>query len=127
MLLIKVGYPSPLQFLKRLMNGYQDTQVWNLSCYFIECLLLGEQFLSQPSSKQAAAALFLAIKVIYDGDWSQQLIDRIGYTEMDLLDLVYGLLEFLRTPLIQVVYDKYATSKYQNVSVNMRTFMAQKS
>jgi hypothetical protein len=108
------------------MNGYQDTQVWNLSCYFIECLLLGEQFLAYPSSKQAAGALFLAIKVIYDGNWSQQLIDRIGFTEMDLLDLVYGLLEFLQTPLIQTVYDKYSTSKYQHVSVNMRTFLAQK-
>jgi G2/mitotic-specific cyclin 1/2 len=65
----QIGCPSPLQFLKRMIKGNTDVRLWNLSSYFIEVLLLDHENLKYLSSHLAASALFLSIKVLYDGDW----------------------------------------------------------
>jgi G2/mitotic-specific cyclin 1/2 len=129
----QLGMPSPLQFLKRMIKGNTDARLWNLCCYFIEMLLLDHRCLQYVPSYLAASALFLTIKVLYDGEWVQsinqtpQIIKLIGYKEQDLLDCVYGLLNFLKTAETTTIYDKYATSHYCYVSKNMLLFMKQKN
>jgi hypothetical protein len=129
----QIGIPSPLQFLRRMIKGNNDARLWNLCSYFIEMLLLDHRFLQYVPSYLASAALFLSIKVLYDGEWvnypneTLHLTNLIGYKEQDLLDCVYGLLNFLRNAESTTIYDKYATSPYCYVSKNMLLFMKQKN
>jgi hypothetical protein len=73
----QIGYPSPLQFLRRMIKGNSDFRLWNLSSYFIEVLYLGNQFLIYPASQLAASSLFLSIKVLYDGEWVSMINIRL--------------------------------------------------
>jgi hypothetical protein len=43
--------------------------VESLCHYFLELMALDHQFIGCLPSKQAAAAYFLAIKTIHDGEW----------------------------------------------------------
>jgi hypothetical protein len=51
------------------MNGRKLPQLEALSNYFLEVMLIGQQFLSIKPSMAAAVAFFLAIKVLYDATW----------------------------------------------------------
>jgi hypothetical protein len=66
---MQIGYPNPLNFLRRVAKPTPDVRVEALSQYFMEVMLLGHEFIQYPSSHLAAASFFLSIKAIHDGEW----------------------------------------------------------
>lgn len=49
-----------------------------------------------------------------------------GYSELQLLDCVYALIDYLKNPEIKVLYDKYALPAYGNISIAMFDFLKYK-
>lgn len=49
----------------------------------------------------------------------------LGYSEQDLLQCVYALLECVKSPQ-EIVFEKYASSAHNGVSTAMRTFLHEK-
>ncbi|KAJ3372005.1 G2/mitotic-specific cyclin [Kappamyces sp. JEL0680] len=132
----QIGYPNPLNYLRRVARNAPDVRVEALAHYFLEVMLLGQEFLQYPSSHLAAAAYFLSIKAIHNADWvrcrlltqSPLHVSLLGYTETALLQCVYALLEYLKHhQQYEMVYAKYGTAHFYNVSIGMRHFLAAKA
>jgi G2/mitotic-specific cyclin 2 len=66
----QIGYPNPLNFLRNIskVDGH-DRTTRTLAKYFCQVSLLEPGFLAYPSSAIAASSMFLAIKVVRNGEW----------------------------------------------------------
>eukprot|EP00842_Homolaphlyctis_polyrhiza_P003515 jgi/Hompol1/4164/HPOL_003506-RA len=141
-----LGYPGPFNFMRRISkaDGY-DATIRNLAKFFLEVAAMDARMIGILPSKIAASAMFLARKVAYSGEWTQQHCEASGYTEPDLLDCVYMLLEDVKHTCVEgfkltggngngssshtgdrgveVVYEKYATEKHGQVAVHMLEFL----
>ncbi|KAI8898435.1 cyclin-like protein [Globomyces pollinis-pini] len=127
----QIGYPNPLNFIRRLSKveylGKIDKTLWNLSNYFLETILLHHIFIQYPSSHLAASSYFLSLKVIYDTTWNTKHSLASGYTEPQLLQCVYTLLDVLKRKERTAVYEKYTHDRFEQVSIKMEQFLKSKN
>ncbi|KAI9205915.1 cyclin-like protein [Polychytrium aggregatum] len=94
-----VGHPGPFTFLRRIsVADGLDTKIRTVAKYLMECSLTNEKFLECPASLLAASAMYVAMKVLKNGEWSDAHIHYSGYQESEvvyggrlLLDTAYNL------------------------------------
>ncbi|KAJ8326328.1 B-type cyclin [Batrachochytrium dendrobatidis] len=143
MLQYELGYPGPYGFMRRVSaaDGF-NSRVRGIAKYFLEVAILDQRLLKHKSSILAASAMLLARKVAHDAPWTSEHVRTSGYTEKELLECVYTILEDVRIvgriafkresgesgideseTDVLVVYDKYATERYGSVSQHITKFL----
>ncbi|KAI8916323.1 cyclin-like protein [Gorgonomyces haynaldii] len=128
----KLAYPHPLQFVDHIAKqiGLDLTSKY-LAQYFSHLSLLDPVFLQYPSHLVGAASVFLATKVVHNIQWTTEHIKQSGYTEQQLLNCVFKLLENCKkaTESVEhlVIYKMFASDRYENVSVSMHQFLKRQS
>jgi G2/mitotic-specific cyclin 1/2 len=109
-----LSYPNPIHFLRRISkaDGY-DVQTRTIAKYFLEMTIVDHSFLGTVPSLTAAAATWLARKVLArDGDWVRpalfsrsvslttvvqdaNLVHYSTYSEEELLPTAQRMLDFV--------------------------------
>ena len=79
MLNFSLSYPNPLHFLRRISkaDGY-DVQSRTVAKMLLEISIVDRAFLATPPSMIAAAAAWLARKVLDRGPWGPNLVHYSG-------------------------------------------------
>lgn len=81
--------PLGLHFLRRNSKaGGMNKEKHDLAKFLMELSLISYKFVSKYPSQIAAAALFLAIKIIDSSEWTSTLEHYSGYSEQDILPVV---------------------------------------
>ncbi|KAL2913596.1 B-type cyclin [Polyrhizophydium stewartii] len=141
LLRFELGFPGPYGFIRRISGAENfDATTRNIAKFFLEVAMLDPRLIQHPSSHLAAASMLLARRVSCNGEWTPHHELVSGYSERDLLDCVYVLLEDVRITCsrgrqahaaregggasseasdkdIEIVFDKYATDVYGRVSL----------
>ncbi|KAI8808033.1 G2/mitotic-specific cyclin B [Cladochytrium replicatum] len=113
-------YPSPLNFLRRCSKADNyDIQTRTLAKYFMEIALVDHKLLDCPPSKNAAASLYLARKMLNRGSWNANLAHYSGYTEPEVEPVCKHVYEYLQaaTPMSDALFRKYSSKKYMKASL----------
>ncbi|KAI8800606.1 G2/mitotic-specific cyclin B [Cladochytrium replicatum] len=113
-------YPSPLNFLRRCSKADNyDIQTRTLAKYLMEIALVDHKLLDCPPSKNAAASLYLARKMLNRGHWNANLTHYSGYTEVELEIVCKHVYEYLRaaTPMSDALFRKYSSKKFMKASL----------
>ena len=65
-----LSYPNPMNFLRRISKADNyDLQTRTLGKYLLEISTMDHRFMEFPPSRVAAAAMFMARKILNRGDW----------------------------------------------------------
>ncbi|XP_065672667.1 G2/mitotic-specific cyclin-B [Hydra vulgaris] len=112
--------PLCLHFLRRNSKaGAVDAQKHTLAKYLMELTLVEYEFITKLPSEIAAAALYLALKLIDDSNWTPTLAHYSGYTEDEISSTV-SKLSILTLSMdnskYQAVKNKYSASKFLRIS-----------
>ncbi|GAA6018073.1 hypothetical protein JCM10207_006072 [Rhodosporidiobolus poonsookiae] len=80
-----LSYPNPINFLRRISkaDGY-DIQSRTMAKYLMEISIVDHRFIATRPSLIAAAANWLARKVLGKGHWDANLVHYSGYSEAEL-------------------------------------------
>lgn len=109
-----------LQFLRRNSKaGDMSAEKHTLAKFFMELTLISYKFVCKYPSQIAAAALFLAVKVIDSSEWTPTLRYYSGYSEHDLLPIVGDMAALVITmneSKYEAVKQKYESSRLLRVS-----------
>ncbi|BGO94898.1 G2/mitotic-specific cyclin [Rhodotorula toruloides] len=91
-----LSYPNPLNFLRRISKaeGY-DIQCRTMAKYLMEISIVDHRFMAAPPSLIAAAATWLARRVLEKGEWDANLIHYSGYTEDELKPTAQLMLDYV--------------------------------
>ncbi|BGP27063.1 G2/mitotic-specific cyclin CYB1 [Rhodotorula toruloides] len=91
-----LSYPNPLNFLRRISKaeGY-DIQCRTMAKYLMEISIVDHRFMAAPPSLVAAAATWLARRVLEKGEWDANLIHYSGYTEDELKPTAQLMLDYV--------------------------------
>ena len=107
-----ISIPISYRFLRRFSRvTSMDIEILTLARYILEHSLLGSAFISQPSSKMAAASLCLAMKIKDVGPWNPNHCFHSGYQENELQCLMKELNQMLiesPTMELKAVRKKYS-------------------
>lgn len=106
-----INIPIAYRYLRRFARvTSMGIKILTLARFILELSLQGAEFLHQPSSKMAAAALCLAMRMSEAGPWNANHRYHSGYEEHEL----YGVMEELNNMLIESPGSKLQTvrSKY---------------
>lgn len=114
------GTPLCIHFLRRFSRAGQVTpEIHTMGKFLMELCLPDYKALQFLPSQQAAAALYLAMKVYDAGDWSLTLQHYSGYSEEDVLPCMRKMAQLLmetRTSKQQAVMNKYSSSRFFKVA-----------
>ncbi|KAJ3300401.1 hypothetical protein HK104_000915 [Borealophlyctis nickersoniae] len=118
-------YPQPLTFLRRCSKADRyDIQSRTLAKYLMEISLVDFHFLDQPPSMVAAAALWLARRMLTREEWHANLVHYSGYTQEELLHCAGLMVNYLqRSTKHENLYRKYATRRYTKASIFAAEFI----
>ncbi|KAJ3276703.1 G2/mitotic-specific cyclin, partial [Borealophlyctis nickersoniae] len=117
-------YPQPLTFLRRCSKADRyDIQSRTLAKYFMEISLVDFHFLDQPPSMVAAAALWLARRMLTREEWHANMVHYSGYTQEQLLHCAGLMVNYLRSTKSENLYRKYATRRYTKASIFAAEFI----
>ncbi|CAG8681323.1 3103_t:CDS:2, partial [Acaulospora morrowiae] len=95
----KLCYPNPMNFLRRTSKADNfDVQSRTVAKYLMEISLVDQRFLSMTPSMIAAAALYLARKMLNRSEWNINLIHYSTFTEEELQPCVRLMLDYLVKP-----------------------------
>lgn len=119
----KLDYPNPMNFLRRISKADE----YHMDCrtvakYLLEITIVDFRFLGIPPSKCAAAAFFLAKKMMGRPYWDGNFIHYSGgYSKENITPLVKMMMEYLEHPVIHdEFYKKYSTRRFCKASVASR-------
>lgn len=119
----KLDYPNPMNFLRRISKADE----YHMDCrtvakYLLEITLVDFRFIGIPPSKCAAAAFFLAKKMMGRPYWDGNFIHYSGgYSKEKISPLVKMMMEYLEHPVIHdEFYKKYSTRRFCKASVASR-------
>ncbi|KAL6925991.1 hypothetical protein ACO0SA_000601 [Hanseniaspora valbyensis] len=119
----KLDYPNPLNFLRRISKADE----YHMDCrtvakYLLEITIVDFRFVGIPPSKCAAAAFFLAKKMMGRPYWDGNFIHYSGgYSKRQLQGCVKMMMEYLEQPVIhEEFYKKYSTRRFCKASVASR-------
>lgn len=100
LLAFDLSYPNPMNFLRRISKADDyDMETRTMSKYFLEMGLVDWRLLAHPPSVLAAAAFWLARRILARGRWGPTLIHYSTYTEAELLATAEIMLDYaLRQP-----------------------------
>ncbi|KAJ3087855.1 G2/mitotic-specific cyclin [Quaeritorhiza haematococci] len=118
-------YPGPMNFLRRISKADNyDVNDRTLAKYLIEATLVDERFLAWMPSMVAAAAMYLARKVLTNGDWTPAFIQQSGYQEHELMDCARTMLDCVAHPAKHAAtYEKYADQRFLSASAFMAEYL----
>ncbi|GAA5992248.1 hypothetical protein JCM10908_001837 [Rhodotorula pacifica] len=91
-----LSYPNPINFLRRVSkaDGY-DIHSRTMAKYLMEISIVDHRFMSTPPSLIAAAATWLARKVLGSGAWDANLVHYSGYSEKELKPTAQLMLDYI--------------------------------
>ncbi|CAG8618692.1 10589_t:CDS:2 [Paraglomus occultum] len=121
----RLCYPNPMNFLRRVSkaDGY-DISTRTIAKYLMEISLFDNRFLGTAPSMAAAAALYLARKMLNRGEWNNNLVHYSYYTEEELRPVVDLMVDFLRRPRKSDAFErKYAAKKFLKASLFAREWV----
>ncbi|RKP23746.1 cyclin-like protein [Syncephalis pseudoplumigaleata] len=117
--------PNPLNFLRRISKADDyDVQTRTVAKYLMEIPLVDHRLIDQPWSKIAAAAMYLARKMLNRGPWDVNLEHYSFYKEAELLDIVDIMQDYLSGAVKhESLYKKYGDAKYFKASRYVREWI----
>ncbi|BGP57727.1 hypothetical protein JCM8202_002380 [Rhodotorula sphaerocarpa] len=91
-----LSYPNPINFLRRVSkaDGY-DIHSRTMAKYLMEISIVDHRFMATPPSLIAAAATWLARKVLSSGPWDANLVHYSGYSEDELKPTAQLMLDYV--------------------------------
>ncbi|KAJ3154519.1 G2/mitotic-specific cyclin [Geranomyces michiganensis] len=121
----ELHYPSPMSFLRRCSKADSyDIQTRTVAKYLMEISIVDHRFLAVRPSMTAAAALYLARKMLQRGPWDANLIHYSGYKEAELIPTVELMTDYLRRQnKTNALYKKYSSRKFLKASVNVHMWI----
>lgn len=113
-----LSYANPMNFLRRISKADNyDIQTRTVAKYFMEISLVDHRLMEHPPSLVAAAAVWMARKVLERGPWTPTLVHYSSYSEYELLGTAEIMLDFLLRPVQhQFFHKKYAGKKFMRAS-----------
>jgi hypothetical protein len=115
----KITIPSAHAFLVRYLKaGHADKKIVQLSCYIMDGTLQSYTLLHYLPSQLAAAAVFIARRVVGRNGWSPTLLNYSDYCEEEIAPVAQAILLAKQSidPELRAVNKKYASNRYGNVS-----------
>ena len=94
-------------------------EMYSMAKFLMELCLLDYAVLHFPPSQQAAAALWLTMKLHGVGSWDAKMIHYSTYTEIDLkpcITRIAKLVSTMTTSKQQAVRSKYCGSRFMGVA-----------
>lgn len=118
-------YPNPMNFLRRCSKAENyDIQTRTLAKYLMEVSLMDHRFLEYVPSILAAAALYLARKMLNRGTWHVDMVHYSDYTEAELLPVVDLTLDYLCRPTKhEALFKKYSSKRFMKASIFVRDWV----
>ncbi|KAI8838242.1 cyclin-like protein [Chytriomyces cf. hyalinus JEL632] len=119
-------YPSSMSFLRRCSKAENyNIQTRTLGKYLMEISLVDHRFLDILPSHVAAAGLFLARRMLDQGEWDSNLAFYSGYSEVEIQPVCDMMLEYLNKPCKhEAFFKKYASKKFMKASVFVKEWMS---
>ncbi|CZR60901.1 probable G2/mitotic-specific cyclin-B1 [Phialocephala subalpina] len=117
-----LSYPNPMNFLRRISKADNyDIQTRTLGKYLMEISLLDHRFMDYLPSHIAAAAMYLARKILERGEWDATLSHYAGYTEEEIEPVFKLMVDYLARPVThEAFFKKYASKKFLKASILTR-------
>lgn len=123
-----LSYPNPMNFLRRISKADDyEVRTRTLGKYLLEIFTVDNRFIGVMPSLAAAAAMYVARKILGRGPWNSNLIHYSGgYTEEDLEDVCEQLVKYLVAPIVhEQFFKKYASRKFMKASIIARQWAKQ--
>ena len=114
-----VTIPSAHAFLVRYLKaGHADKKIVQLSCYILDGTLQSYNLLHFLPSQLAAAAVFIARRVVGRNAWSPTLLKYAMYCEEEVIPVARAILDAKAgaSDELRAVNKKYASSRYGGVA-----------
>ncbi|KUJ20392.1 A/B/D/E cyclin [Mollisia scopiformis] len=117
-----LSYPNPMNFLRRISKADNyDIQTRTLGKYLMEISLLDHRFMDYLPSHIAAAAMYLARKILERGEWDVTLSHYAGYDEEEIEPVFRLMVDYLARPVThEAFFKKYASKKFLKASILTR-------
>lgn len=119
-LMYKITIPSGHAFLVRFLKaGHADKKIVQLSCYLLDLTLQHYSMLHYLPSQLAAAAVFIARRVVGRNGWSPTLLAFSDYAEEEIIPIARAMLEAKQSEdpnLLKAITKKYQSARYGSVS-----------
>jgi G2/mitotic-specific cyclin-B, other len=115
----KVTIPSAHAFLVRYLKaGHADKKIVQLSCYILDGTLQTYTLLHYLPSQLAAAAVFIARRVVGRNAWSPTLLKYSMYCEEEVMPVARAILneKANASQELRAVNKKYSSNRYGGVS-----------
>lgn len=115
----KTTIPSAHAFLVRFLKaGHADKKIVQLSCYILDGTLQSYNLMNYLPSQLAAAAVFIARRVVGRNSWSPTLLTYSDYCEEEILPVARAVLNEKATanPELKAVTKKYSSTRYGQVA-----------
>jgi hypothetical protein len=116
-----VTIPSAHAFLVRILKaGHADKKIVQLSCYILDGTLQSYNLLHYLPSQLAAAAVFIARRVVGRNSWSPTLLKYATYCEEEILPVARAILheKHSASEELRAVNKKYSSSRYGGVATS---------
>ncbi|ODQ82295.1 hypothetical protein BABINDRAFT_164107 [Babjeviella inositovora NRRL Y-12698] len=120
-----LSYPNPMNFLRRISKADDyDVQSRTIGKYLLEISVIDHRFIGHLPSLCAAAAMYVARKMLGRHAWGGNLIHYSGgYKEDDMAEVVDMLMEYLVLPIMhEEFFKKYASKKFMKASILARSW-----
>ncbi|TID29805.1 hypothetical protein CANINC_001620 [Pichia inconspicua] len=120
-----MAYPNPLNFLRRISKADDyNVHTRTIAKYLLEITVVDHRFIGYLPSLCAAAAMFIARKMIGKNDWNANLIHYSGdYTKKHLEPVCEMIMDYLKSPVVhEEFFRKYASRRFLKVSILARTW-----
>jgi len=117
-----LSYPNPMNFLRRISKADNyDIQTRTLGKYLMEISLLDHRFMNYLPSHIAAAAMYLARRILERGEWDPTLTHYAGYNEDEIEPVFKLMVDYLARPVThEAFFKKYASKKFLKASILTR-------
>jgi hypothetical protein len=116
----ELSMPISYSFLRRYARCARiQMPLLTLARFILELSLLDYSTVTLSDSKQAAAALYLAFRMVKHGDWTDSLVYYTGYKLDDFKDIVFLFNGILHKPLtenLMTVRKKYSHELFYKVA-----------
>jgi len=115
----QITIPSAHAFLVRYLKAaHADKKIVQLSCYILDGTLQSYNLLHYLPSQLAAAAVFIARRVVGRNSWSPTLLQYAGYCEEEVIPVARAVLaeKASTSPELRAVNKKYTSSRYGGVA-----------
>jgi G2/mitotic-specific cyclin-B, other len=115
----KTTIPSAHAFLVRFLKaGHADKKIVQLSCYILDGTLQSYNLMNYLPSQLAAAAVFIARRVVGRNSWSPTLLTYSDYCEEEILPVARAVVneKASANPELKAVIKKYSSTRYGQVA-----------